>query len=1098
MVRIDPAGVLTNGITPPARLDRVLANGKEFAVQKNIVVPPGRGHLEFDFNALSFTAPEKIQFRYRLDGVDRDWIDSGGRRQAVYTNLKPGRYGFHVVAANSDGEWNPRGASVQIELRPHFQQTAAFYLLCGGLGLGVLGGVYLLRVRHLESKQRALQRNRDELETEVRQRMAELARSLSVLNAALESTADGLLVIDQQERVVTYNRKFIEMWRIPPDKIACGKEANVLPQALLLAKDEAAVRARVRELYRRPDAESFDVIELKDERIIEYHSVPQRLEGEIVGRVWSFRDVTEQRRVQCQIIESRNFLDQIINSISDPVFVKDQQHRGVLVNDAFCDLMGCKREALLGKSDDDHVCYSEGEASTFKSQDQIVLDTGRQSVSAESLTSADGRVHHLITKKTAYVDEKGARFVVGVARDVTKEKTIERELIESRNFLDRIINSISDPIYVTDRQHRWVLVNEAGCIFVGAPRLEILGKTARELFPGLDLDAVWTKEELVFETGRESIIEENFADPTGNQRTIVSKKNLYVDDKGERFIVAVIQEITERKKAETELRWKTAFLEALLASSIDGVLVVDDHGRKVFQNQRVLDLWKIPREIAADPDDSKQVQHIMKRVKDPQEFADKVQRLYSHPNEISHEEIEFIDGTILDRDTYPVVGQEGTRYGRIWQFRDVTQRKRAEAELAYERDLLRALLDSTSDAIYFKDLQSRFLRGSRSMARRFKLGKIEELVGKTDFDLFTEEHARQAFEDEQKIIRTGEPLLAKIEKETRPDGSVTWALSSKMPLRNVNGEIIGTLGISKDITPIKDAEAKLNAAHRQLLEVSRQAGMAEVATSVLHNVGNVLNSINVSVTLVADAVKRSRVTHVERLSALVQEHRDDLAGFFATNPKGKLVPGYLANLAAHLVQEQARLLKEIGEMGKNIEHIKDIVMMQQSYAKVSGVTEKVNVVDLVEDALRMNSASLIRHNAEVIRDYVSDAPEITVERHKVLQILVNLVRNAKYACDESGRSDKRITVQIRNGDNCVRISVADNGVGIPPQNMTRIFNHGFTTRKDGHGFGLHSGALAAREMGGTLSAQSDGLGKGALFNLELPMQPPTFDKQSAS
>jgi signal transduction histidine kinase len=110
-----------------------------------------------------------------------------------------------------------------------------------------------------------------------------------------------------------------------------------------------------------------------------------------------------------------------------------------------------------------------------------------------------------------------------------------------------------------------------------------------------------------------------------------------------------------------------------------------------------------------------------------------------------------------------------------------------------------------------------------------------------------------------------------------------------------------------------------------------------------------------------------------------------------------------------------------------------------------------------------------------------------VEKHKVLQILVNLIRNAKYACDESGRKDKQMIVRVSNGDNRVRISVKDNGIGIPQENLTRIFNHGFTTKKDGHGFGLHSGALSAKELGGSLEVHSEGKNQGAMFTLELPL-----------
>jgi signal transduction histidine kinase len=249
----------------------------------------------------------------------------------------------------------------------------------------------------------------------------------------------------------------------------------------------------------------------------------------------------------------------------------------------------------------------------------------------------------------------------------------------------------------------------------------------------------------------------------------------------------------------------------------------------------------------------------------------------------------------------------------------------------------------------------------------------------------------------------------------------------------------------------------------------------------------VLNSVNISASLVSDHLRNSKTVNVARAADLMREHADDLGDFLTHDPKGQQLPGYLTQLAEHLAVEQTSLLNEIQSLQKNIEHIKDIVAMQQSYAKVAGVTEAVKVADLVEDALRMNAGALVRHDVQLIREYDPRVPEIIVEKHKVLQILVNLVRNAKYACDESGQEEKRMIVRVSNGDDRVRVTVIDNGVGIPAENLTKIFNHGFTTRKGGHGFGLHSGALAARELGGSLTAQSDGTNKGAMFTLELPL-----------
>ena len=295
---------------------------------------------------------------------------------------------------------------------------------------------------------------------------------------------------------------------------------------------------------------------------------------------------------------------------------------------------------------------------------------------------------------------------------------------------------------------------------------------------------------------------------------------------------------------------------------------------------------------------------------------------------------------------------------------------------------------------------------------------------------------------------------------------------------------------------VQERTRQLEQSHQQLMEASRQAGMAEVATSVLHNVGNVLNSVNVSATLVADQVRQSKITNVARVSGLLREHASDLGAFMTSDPRGRQIPSYVATLAEHLASEQSSLLNEIENLRKSVEHIKEIVAMQQSYAHVVGVTDTVSLSDLVEHALAMNNEAMTRHEVQVVRDYQA-SPTLTLEKHKVLQILVNLMRNAKYACDESGRTDKQMKVRIMQERAEVRIVINDNGIGIPAENLTRIFNHGFTTRKAGHGFGLHSAALAARDLGGSLEASSDGPGTGATFTLILPV-PTDADRHEQS
>ena len=366
---------------------------------------------------------------------------------------------------------------------------------------------------------------------------------------------------------------------------------------------------------------------------------------------------------------------------------------------------------------------------------------------------------------------------------------------------------------------------------------------------------------------------------------------------------------------------------------------------------------------------------------------------------------------------------------------------------------------------------------------------FERLLGYSSKELLSEPLVNFVHSDDREAISTavrhafaGEKTSGLEGRLRCKDGTYKWIQWNAVAVPSER--LIYATG--RNVTQMKHAEDELAQKNKQLLGISHQAGMAEVATSILHNVGNVLNSVSVSSALISELVEESNVVDLSKVASLINEHANDLGAFLTNDPKGKQVPDYLCQLAEHMVNEQTTLIGELALLRQNIEHIKEIIVMQQSYAKISGFVETVKISDLVEDALRMNVGSLQRHEVEVLREF-DDVPPINTEKHKVLQILVNLVRNAKHACDESGCEEKLITLRIARCDDQVRISVVDSGIGIPPENLTRIFNHGFTTRKDGHGFGLHSAALAALELGGSLSAHSDGLGHGAIFTLELPL-----------
>lgn len=399
--------------------------------------------------------------------------------------------------------------------------------------------------------------------------------------------------------------------------------------------------------------------------------------------------------------------------------------------------------------------------------------------------------------------------------------------------------------------------------------------------------------------------------------------------------------------------------------------------------------------------------------------------------------------------------------------------------------LVAAFMANLPDHVYFKDRESRFLSVSVSLAA--KLGcSVDEVVGKTDFDFFEPALAEAFRAREIEIMTTGEPLVDQVVKHVWADGRVTWSLNVAMPMRDASGAIVGIFGTNKDITAAKLMEEQLEKANRELREMARLAGMAEAATGVVHNVGNVLTSVSVSTNLLSDALHGLKVDSLAKVCALLREQEADL-GAFMDGPRGKNVLPFLEALQRDLVTKRAGMLEELTTLEGCVAHIKEIVAIQQSYATMRGMVEDINLEEVVQDALKMSQGAFLRHGVTVRCEF-SAVPKITGERGKILQILHNLLRNAKYALDEaSGVAEKTITVRIEGVEpDRVRLSVSDNGIGIPAENLTRIFS-GFTTRKGGHGFGLHSAANAATEMRGSLHAESQGVGTGACFVLELPV-----------
>jgi PAS domain S-box-containing protein len=410
-------------------------------------------------------------------------------------------------------------------------------------------------------------------------------------------------------------------------------------------------------------------------------------------------------------------------------------------------------------------------------------------------------------------------------------------------------------------------------------------------------------------------------------------------------------------------------------------------------------------------------------------------------------------------------------------------------------DRYRDLFENANDIVFSQDRRGNLTAVNRA-AEEITGYRRAELLARGLPDFIAPERRAEAQRLFERLLAGGEPparfeteLVARDGRRIPLEMAVKATRTGRRQQGDQGDQIVGVEGIARDVSARERAAAELATANARLVEVSRRAGMAEVASGVLHNVGNVLNSVNVSTAVLDERLRASRVGNLARAVELMRAHEADLGEFLTTHPEGLRLVAYLKGVSEHLVTERGELLSEVESLARSVEHIKEIVAVQQGYARAPGGTEETLAASaLVADALRMLDELPGRGAFETVRE-IADDPQVTVDKHKVVQILINLVKNARHACQANAGSAGRIVVRVERAvPELLRITVADNGVGIPPENLARVFEHGFTTRKDGHGFGLHGAALMAQELGGTLNAASDGPGRGATFTLALPLR----------
>ena len=366
---------------------------------------------------------------------------------------------------------------------------------------------------------------------------------------------------------------------------------------------------------------------------------------------------------------------------------------------------------------------------------------------------------------------------------------------------------------------------------------------------------------------------------------------------------------------------------------------------------------------------------------------------------------------------------------------------------------------------------------------RIELGyKAEEVIGHRHGSFVPLEQRRKLELVFERARATGETQLYETFLDA-PDGERHY-FSNQISAYETNAGGSGMISIFTEVTRQRAAETRIEGLRQELLQASHRAGMAEIATGVLHNVGNVLNSVNVSAEALMKELEGSRLHLLGRTVALLEDNQDRLAEFFTEDPKGRKLPALLGKLGHELEAEQARLHTELSRLRKHIGLMRSIVEAQQSIAKLGSMNELVQPDELVHQTLTMFQLDMESRLIE-LRLELAEVGGVLLDKQATLQVLANLIRNAIEAL-ELVDGPRRLVIRLEADEQKVYFDVEDNGTGIHADHLDKLFQHGFSTKPNGHGFGLHTSAIAARTMNGTLEAHSDGPGRGARARLTLP------------
>jgi PAS domain S-box-containing protein len=953
-------------------------------------------------------------------------------------HFKAGRRAFKVVLIYIivAGGWIVFAAELVKALVRHPEERLHVFIFAG-VALVLLTGIVL----HV-GRRRILLRWEEETEQRKRAEAAHqeaetaLAQSRSLLNATLESTADGILVVDAQGKVASFNRKFLELWKIPLTVAASHGDRQLIEFVMDQLAEPAAFVAKVEELYKNPQVSSFDELKFRDGRILERFSQPQRIGNDVLGRVWSFRDVTEHKHAFEAMRESEQCYRQLFELESDAVVLVDcETHRFVDVNYSAQQVYGYDRKEFLQLKAED--------VSDEPEKTQEVIGSGSFCIPLRWHRKKNGQ-RFAVEITANRIKHKGRWTELATIRDITiRQQTMELLQDSTRQLLAaQRLARLGSYSYDVKADH-WtssVVLDEMfgiGASSVSRYKKDLAGwlqivhpEERAEMRRYLDEEVLKGRAE--FDRNYRIVRQDDQA-----VRWVHGLGKLFLDDQGQvAQMVGIIQDITERKQAEAALREGEERYNALFDRSLDCVFLSDFEGRFLDANRAALDLLGYRREEIS----SVSLASLLTEDQLPAAFRAiediKATGRQLRPSVIK---VRAKDGRqVLMETQSSLIYREGKPYAIQGIARDITERKRAEE--AHAR--LAIAVEQAAESIVITDTNGTILYANPAFEQTSGY-TFAEVVGKKPGILKSGRHEAEFYRRMWEVLQSGNIWRGHFINRHK-NGAIYEEEATISPVRDATGKVVNYVAAKRDVT----REVQLEAQFRQS---QKMEAIGQLAGGVAHDFNNILAVIQ----LQAGLLKVE-----EGLTEQQLEYADDI----------EKAAQRASNLVRQLLLFGRKQALRLGDVELN--------------EAVNGIAKMLHRIlgEQIQIQFKLAAQPLLVHADTSMLD----------------QLLINLAVNARDAMPKSGRLivttsavelDAEATAQTapaRPGSFAC-ISVTDTGCGIRPEILPRIFEPFFTTKDVGKGSGLGLATVfgIVQQHQGWINVYSEP-GRGTTFRIYLP------------